>query len=125
MGKLIEKTLVLSTGHLTLKDSELLDETAKNRADDTGMFPYPHKTLDHGNGFIIYVPSEFKIKRNSEHYIEKLDKGTPQPAEDWDRLDGFSESFKDLLSLAQEMNCCWINFDTDVEADSDLPYYNW
>ena len=89
----IEKTLVISTGHITEKDIYILDH--KNE--------YSSTVIQHPNGYgtIIHIHSDIKISSN------------------------FSKEFKNIIKIALNLNCQWINFDCDGEIYEELPLFEW
>jgi len=123
----IEKTMVLSTGHISSEDNDLLSKTIKHVKGKITKHPYterdyPYKVVDHGDGYIIYVPTgTYFSESNSEGYITKL-----EPS-DWDIivLKGFSSAFKKILNLAISNDCCWVNLDAGADIYEDLEEFEW
>ena len=121
MKRTIEKTLVLSTGHISQKDADALEATIVQSK--IGRFdPYPFKVVDHGEGWMIHVPDNVRFtSSNSESYITSLD----SDYNDLIVLKEFTPEFGKLLNIAQDNKCHWINLDRDVETEEDLTTFEW
>jgi hypothetical protein len=111
-----ETMLVLCTAHLTHNDSlQLIKKPEENN--------YPFKILNHDAGWILHVPKDVCIDpNNSEEYLKQLGK---IPEQNIFLLKEFSESFKNLLRLAQKEKCLWINLDSGEDTCLDLPIFDW
>ena len=96
----IEKTLVISTGHISLEDNEKL--AFASRGYDTESFiVHPHD-----NGFKIQVNLFF--------------------SEDLEQMyAGFSSGFVKCMMFAFINDCTCINFDSDGPSFDFLPKYEW
>ena len=122
-----ELTMVLSTGHITKKDNDLLQDTYDNRYNEDmnlRMFtPYPFKIMHHEEGWVIYIPQELELRGNNAHEYLKQIYGNQILREFL--MPEFSEAFIDVLKLAQEQDCCWINFDSGEQSYEDLTLFDW
>ena len=99
----IEKTLVLSTAHITKKDDNLLQKCSNSTQDElpplvVDIIQCGCKVLVNANDFGVYL-------------------------EDIIRL--FSEGFVKCLMLAYVYDCTWLNLDADGPILDFLPQYNW
>ena len=92
----IEKTLVLSTRHITLKDSRLLGSYGLG---NTIVDEYPY-------GWWIHV-SDDRVSRVAV------------------RRDGFSRAFRDLIELAHVKRCGRLRLDQDGPVMDGLATFNW
>jgi len=127
MERTKEVSLVLSTGHITEEDSKLLEKTVRNRdvskMCDVAPLPYPFKVIDHGEGWMIYIPQEAIIpSTNTESYIRSV---ACEKDQEVYALPEFSRDFCNLLILAQKEECAWLNLDRDIETEEDLPVFDW
>lgn len=91
----IHKTLVLSTAHMTLEDSEIIPF-----AHNVGLVVYELEEY----GWLIYVNPEML---------------------DIARLNDFSDAFKQAIKLAQDNECAYLRFDRDANVVDELPSFDW
>ena len=97
----IEKTLVLSTEHISMDDNEKLVLLTRDcRIDDC------LKVHAHDNGFRVKVDLYF-----SED-LEKM-------------YAGFTAGFIKSIMFAYINDCVWVNFDSDGSSYDFLPKYEW
>ena len=93
----IQKAWIASTGHITKKDSELLD--------NENELPYANQ---------FYGGWRVLADNADENFIKEL------------RDLGFSEHFCLLLAITKEMGCCWLELDRDGPLyDKALPVFEW
>jgi len=98
----LEKMVVISTGHITRKDADILKEG-----------------------------SPFLMLRVIPHEYGWFVTGYADPHEDWpdysDHLRelGLSESFIMILFDLRVSNVLWVNFDCDGYEIENLPTYEW
>ena len=93
----IYRVLALSTGHVSQETAQLMGQGAISKV-------------------IIYNKGDFGW------FVHIPDKGM-----DFKELED-SECPADLyrcMKYARDNNCDWLMFDRDVEANEDLPVYNW
>jgi len=105
----IEKTLIISTSHITEKDMDKL----------TSLSPaYPYTLLITDYGVMLALPSYVKLppRSNSIAFITEID------FEEW--TDKYSDAFLEILRIAKEKECLWVNFDCDG-SEYDLPKFDW
>ena len=97
----IEKTLVSSTCHITLKDNENLEvESESNTAPILLVYKYEQ-------GFMIY------INPNEEVY------------NDQDVKDNYSTQLRDLLLIAKQNGCVYLKLDCDGTVYEHLETFDW
>lgn len=107
----IEKMLVLSTNHIPEKDiNNLVNEEKQD---------YPYSRFSTGYGVMIALVSDMELpeRDNSIDFI----KGGKNPA--WCKC--FSKEFIEILRIAKEKGCMWINFDRDGTEIEGLPTFDW
>lgn len=104
----IAKTLVMSTGHVTEQDMNLLKDPES----------YPYTQIDAGYGFLLYIVTDMVIPVEQSveficdgHYTEKLV--------------AFSRDFRRLLKIAQDNDCQWLHLDCDGNIHEELPVHDW
>jgi len=94
----IERTLVLSTSHITEEDSRLLNP-------DVGCLAI----IDSGYGWFIRIPD----KDGFEGLAEQL------------KENGLSACVFALMQLADSHNCNWLHLDSDGPVIDSLPQHHW
>jgi hypothetical protein len=99
----IEKHLVISTGHITLKDSELLA-----------------KEVSAVNPLLIVYGYEYGWT-----VLVKYDKAIPIRLVTNLTNEGYSKEFINLFYVAQELDCKFIDLDSDGDEYSELPVFDW
>jgi hypothetical protein len=97
----ITKNLDVSTAHITKKDSELLNQ--KIIQDTLVIYPY-------GYGHFIYVPAASDLESGEASLIKSQ---------------GFSDPFINLLKLAAQSGCKYLQLDCDGTTYNDLPTFTW
>lgn len=99
----IQKVLVLSTGHIPMKDMEALYEDADKVIGIPTLIVDPFRY-----GFYIYV---------------NLDENEPKVEDEanWP----YSEALKKLIKLARSLDCNYLKFDQDGEIYEDLEEFDW
>jgi len=105
----IEKMLVISTGHITEKDMTLLTEE--------GLYPYT--ILQTGYGTIISLVTNMTLPPREQ----SVDFITEFKEEKWMKI--FSKEFMEILRIAKENDCFWVNFDRDGSQYEELPLFEW
>ena len=104
----IAKILVLSTGHVTEQDMDLL------RVPNS----YPYTTLNTGYGSMVYITTDMVIP--IEQSVQFITDG------DYDeKIVAFSKDFRRLLKLAQDKDCQWLHLDRDGDLHEELPQHEW
>ena len=94
-----ETTLVLSTGHITTHDDDLL----KIADQELLVVSYTY-------GYLVYVAS------GDYDFEDWVDTAT--------RL-GYSAAFVGLMKLAHKLKCAWLKLDADGPLRDDLPKFEW
>jgi len=97
----IQKTLVVSTAHMTERDDVLLDEYIRNP-------PSTSLTVD-------------KVDFGWKIHVETF---TESPINIFKEL-GFSDGFVKCILLGFINDCEWVNFDCDGPIYYFLPRYEW
>jgi hypothetical protein len=97
----IEKYLDISTGHITYEDSQTL--LWKHES-------FPTRVIAHEYGWWICV------------YDKKTQKESVYPGM---RKQGYSEAFIDMMRMAADANCSWINLDSDGDYLEGLETFDW
>ena len=92
----IERTLVLSTGHITSQDDEML---TKGELPSPSVDPFSF-------GYRIYIGTE------TDPYQECA-------------ASGLSAALAALMVLAREQRCTWLKLDADGPLRDDLPKFDW
>ena len=129
MSYRIEKTLVLSTAHITEKDIALLGSTYNNIQEREENEPYPFTVIspDIAESWLIYVPeeAEFKEYTNSTSYMKDLleDVLSDPIRDDLCVLKYFSTAFIEILHLTQKLGCTWLSFSYDETPRKDLKVF--
>lgn len=93
----IQKTLILSTGHITLEDSLKLGRGSTAIICDTGAYNWS-----------VYVGMDDIEERYSS-------------VED----EGFSAAFISAMKLAHANDCVWVKFDQDGPYVEQLATFDW
>jgi hypothetical protein len=112
----IARALVLSTGHITRKDSDLLDQ-------DTSPVIVFQKTAGQGPtgegtahydafGYWVHVP-DAQSGADLTRSMTAIQKA------------GYSLALVELLHLARRLGCQWLMLDRDGELRADLPRFDW
>jgi len=102
----IQTNLIISTGHITLKDSNILEEMSK---DSTNLLLLT--TLHGGYGFSIYAAGE--EREDLRHLLEEEDN------------EGLSDNFYKLLNWAKNLNCTHLIIDADGPTYNGLEIFDW
>ncbi len=96
----IEKMIVISTGHLTEKVAEILDEAAMDAPPYCELEWAPAFTRDHG--WLFHVPK-------LEDMLE-----TDPP-----------ECLRNIFAFARAAGCDWVMLDSDGERVEGMPWHEW
>lgn len=96
----IQKTLVVSTGHITQDDSKILAEAANDG-------------LTLGTLLITYDSEYWHIL-----YLTTLTQSSA-------RMAGLSTACRKWIKIAKDLGCDWIKFDRDGEVYEDYPTFDW
>lgn len=109
----IEKMLVISTGHITYNDMKVLSDGDSN--------DYPYTRLSTEYGIIIFLTSDMVIppRSNSADFI--LDSNEKPSL----NVSAFSKEFIEILRIAKDNKCCYINFDSDGTIVPELKEFDW
>lgn len=103
----IDKMWTLSTGHISLKDYNLLE---KNH--------YHHTVINYAYGVIILVLDDKLPPRE-----QSIDFVLDEEYESSYKL--FSKEFIEILRIAQKNDISWIKFDRDGALVEELHEFNW
>jgi len=102
----IDKTLNLSTAHITEQDNTLLLDVLENGHPDAGWV-IPLEDY----GFMVFVPE-----------------GNPEEVEQhvhgFKRV-GMSEAFVNIYRLTAEQGCTWMRLDCDIPVVPELQQFDW
>jgi hypothetical protein len=104
----ISRTLVLSTGHITRHDSDLLDRSespvvAFEKAENH------NPACSEACGWWVHVPdSEDGVSSEAQVLAA-----------------GYSPEFVKLLALARQFKCDWLMLDRDGPQHHGLPFFHW
>jgi hypothetical protein len=101
----ISKVLTLSTGHVTKDIADMLDEFSTYDPLVTNCYLEVYNKNNYGWFIHTHLGTE-------EKEIEKLSNEIPQVL--WD-----------LMTLARDNGCAWLELDRDAERLEDLPYFDW
>lgn len=97
-----ERIAVLSTGHITKRDAEMLDLVADDKRHLAPFIIYPHGEY----GWLINaVQTSFDLEQ-----IER---------------DGYSQDFQRLLQDAEKHGYSWLLLDRDGTAYPNYPTHDW
>ena len=100
----IEKSLVVSTAHITKEDDELLtQETKEENIHDQLLYP---QAVDYG------------------YYISTIEELEPKMC-DLLLETGYSPALLSLLRLAHEIGCQYLRLDRDGEIYDEFPQFDW
>ena len=91
------KCLDISTGHLCLKDKQLLDDAVKGESEN------PMVAYEYEYGYFVYVPDD---DTNIKEY-------------------GYSQEYINILDTARKQGCKYIQYDGEGIVYEDLPTYEW
>ena len=109
----IEKHLIVSTAHITKEDMDELCSQGQHR--------YPFLVKDHGYGVLVQVEQKERFQLPPrENSVDFISGYKPEP---WTY--DFSEDFIEILRIAQENDCLWVNFDRDGSEIEGLPVHDW
>jgi len=100
---LLLSVLDISTGHITQKDTELLEQN------DCPVSGYPYGPKDDAYGHLVHLtnsPGDFEIEMSSAKKY------------------GFSDAFIKVCKVARAKSCDYVRFDRDG-AVYDLPTFDW
>ena len=100
------KSLDISTGHLTLKDEDLLKEASK------GTTANPVVAYKYEEGYFVYCSGEGIRDVDTEDEYGYLSYG-------------YSIQFLAILKRAKELGCKYVQFDRDGVSYEDLETYEW
>lgn len=110
MEREIFKTLVVSTGHMTIDDKDLLEENI-NRSESLG----------NADPVIVYSTGEYGFMV----YIN-LDENEPPVEEEMDAVGAdYSKAFRKLIGIARDLGCRYLNLDCDGPEYDDLEKFDW
>lgn len=100
---IITKVMEASTGHITEKDNKLLNSSCifLEKGKD---FSNPILHYKYEEGSFIYVPQFFK-----------------RPLKEY----GYSKDFINLMRLAHENKCKYLQLDRDALIYPELPQFDW
>lgn len=100
------KVMEFSTAHISQRDSKILEKMAKGW---DGMYYDPNLiVVEYDYGYIVWVPPVYPGEKNMEEQIE-----------------GFSEQFKEIISIARSFKCEQICFDCDGREYEELKKFDW
>ncbi len=107
----IEKMLIINSGHVTKEDMDSLC--------DPDLNTYPYTRLPTEYGVIVYLTSDMELpaRTNSIDFI------TEGSSPSWCKA--FSEEFIEILRIAKENDCHYVNFDCDGTEVPELPRFDW
>jgi len=105
MDELYERILVLSTGHMTKLDAEMLTDLS-----NTNYGPPLPRIFSHQLGWILCIPMELE---NYTKCLKAL------------KAYGFNEAFIRAVALAARLGCSFLNFDQDGLQVDELPLHEW
>jgi methyl coenzyme M reductase subunit D len=94
----IEKHLVVSTVHISIEDSKLLDESNDNSS-YVSADPTPF-------GWRVYIGVDVDTRKTLKR-------------------DGYTDEFINIFDIAKSLKCKWINFDCDGPQYDELKQFNW
>lgn len=108
----IQKIMDASTGHVTEKDCDLLADASNDDSTDMDNPVCAFRKMEYG--YFVYVPCRPELDEEDEpeqfaHYIKY----------------GYSAAFVELMILAINHDCGWINLDRDGTIIEDLPQFDW
>ena len=108
MGLEIERSLVVSTGHVLQSDMELLEQE--------NSYPYTIHTTEYGA--MVYIVKDMLIP--TEQSVEFICDG-----HDIEKLVAFSRDFRRMLKLAQDNDCTWLRLDCDGSEVEGYHINDW
>lgn len=97
----IQRTLVLSTGHIPWSDAEIFDKI-KDMDEHQAMDYYWVETPEFGYRILVHEDSEQEITTT-----------------------GRSVALLNLVKLARRLRCKWLLLDADADLRDDLPKFDW
>jgi hypothetical protein len=101
----IGKMLDVSTSHITENDAKLLDESDSKK--QSSISRNPLSAFSKGVGWLVNIPAT-----DEEVFKEILNYG-------------YSNEFVELVKVALNHDCDWINLDCDGAEIEDLPKFDW
>ena len=107
----ITKNFEASTAHITEEDDKLIKATIM--AEKTYKFPYTNLIVySYSEGSFIYTFLTEEGKHLEEIFTTLKE-------------EGFSDAFLNLLLLANQEGCKYLQLDCDAMVYEDLPTFNW
>jgi hypothetical protein len=103
----IQKLLDLSTGHMTLADSKILDDYMNRNPLDSSLTIYPYEY-----GYMVSTSSLADEPANHE-------------PESRLKSEGFSDAFLAVMQHGLASECAMVRFDIDGEYEPDFPIFDW
>ena len=100
------KSLDISTGHLTKKEAELLDNASKGESEN------PITAYKYEYGYFVHVPTE------EPDYLAIAEYG-------YSKFDCDCIQFIAILRRARELGCKYVQFDGDGIQYDDLETFSW
>jgi hypothetical protein len=94
------QSLDISTGHLTKKEADLLDDASKGESEN------PVTAYKYEYGHIVHIPTE------DPDYLAMAEYG-------------YSKQFIAILRRAKELGCKYVQFDCDGIQYDDLETFEW
>ena len=101
----ITKNFDCSTAHITAEDNRRLLEAIGDPQAPVIVYKY-------AEGYFIYVPTE------TDAFIGGTEKETIKAY-------GFSDAFINLLKVAADLGCKYLQLDSDAMEYEDLPTFEW
>ena len=109
LGLEIETALVVSTGHITERDNDILTKIEKNDSDS--LLIYNSLIVDPFEfGWYIYVTSDSELL---DEELQTLDQTH------------LSDEFLNLMQLAHNLDCVRLKIDSDGPVSPKLKQFNW
>ena len=99
------KSLDISTGHLTKKDADLLDDASKGESEN------PVTAYKFEYGHLVHVPVDDRINLHPDYLAIAEYEYSPQ--------------FIVILRRARELGCKYVQFDCDGIQYDDLETFEW
>ena len=108
----IEKNLVVSTGHITKKDDELLTKESEMLEEKETLFS---DSLE-----LVVFPQPFDYG----YYICTVEKLSDRDIKVMKKF-GYSNALIDLIKLSHDNGCSFLKLDRDGKLYNELPIYDW
>lgn len=100
----INKVLDCSTAHITNNDNNLLKEASEAPKDSVNQNPIIAHEYEYG--FLVYVPEDKDIRESALKY-------------------GYSKEFTNLIDKARELDCKYLQLDSDGVTYNNIFRFNW